>query len=143
MLGRITGLQTLDGLPNICLAVLAMLMLSHAACTSQAPIDREAEFKSVLSRLGARTDPNLQMGTKAVINSNDLILYFVENHTNQTVYFRDESLDMRVYQYDESDQIWRRLALDRTILHPNELITVPPNDPKSFPADIFAPSWVE
>ncbi len=116
----------------------ASWLLLITACAPAAQSNQETEFQSVLS---IRTDPQLRLVTQYEGTADSPIVFVVNNHTDKTIFFQDDSLGLRAYKYNASKKTWTPVPVEPEILHPNQQVTVPPKDPYSFPFGAFEPWW--
>ncbi len=125
-------------LGRILIFLLASLALLIAACAPVTQSNPETEFQSVLR---IRTDPKLRLNTQHAGTVDDPIAFVILNHTDQTIYFQDESFGLRAYKYDASNGTWLPVSVRPLILNPHQPVTVPPKDPYLFPFGSFDPWW--
>ncbi len=118
---------------TLCLSMLAVLFLSIPACTSgisgQEAI-AEAQFREMID---VRVPKRVVFYTdKKTYQRQELIRYWVENRTGQTLWFVDQSLGLRAYQYDEGTQRWKTVDLGFTVGAPQRT-AIQPSGPSIMP----------
>jgi hypothetical protein len=107
----------------LCSSICLMLIMAfiNLGCTSQGQVpnrrDKERSFEATIE---IPVEPEVHLLTdKNRYRPDDYIGMRVDNDTGDTLWFTDEWLGMRVFQYDEQGQIWRSVDLDAKLGNPS------------------------
>lgn len=90
--------------------LLPCLCVTSCAVTSQTS-DTEAETRFQELFGSTLTEELVIVTDKRKYHSHDAIVYWVENKTNETIFFRDQSYEVQALAYDAEEKEWIEVDL--------------------------------
>ena len=109
-------------------SVISIMVIGASGCgfprsASSSSHNRETTFQDMIE---VPTEYEIHLFTdKNRYSRGDEIGIWVENKTNYTLRFRDQSLGLQVYQYDEQAENWQSVDLGFTLADPRVIIVTP------------------
>jgi hypothetical protein len=97
---------------NLCLMLLVGLV--SLGCTSQdSALNRQEIERSFEATIGIPVEPKVRLLTdKDCYSPDDYVSIRVDNDTSNVLWFTDEWLGLRIFQYDAQNQTWHSVDLD-------------------------------
>ncbi|HJX38139.1 MAG TPA: hypothetical protein VJ714_06050 [Anaerolineae bacterium] len=113
---RTLALVALAGLALVAIAPLLLLAITSSPAASTTDEEAEARFRELFG--SSLTDQLVFLLDKREYHRHDTIGYRVENRTDQTIWFVDQSFGVRGFAYNENSQQWVELDLGFHVSEP-------------------------
>jgi hypothetical protein len=98
------------------------------------PMSQQAE-EAFRVMIGIPIEPGIRLLTESdQYRREDWIGIWVENTTNYVLWFTDQALGLRAYQYDEQEASWRSVDLGSVLANPH-VTSVTPGPRSPLPSD--------
>jgi len=101
------------------LVVILLLLLCASSCAQQGSfvdVEAEARFREMFG--SSLTDELVLATNNRKYHNNEIIDYWVENNTDQTLWFEDQSFGIRSFAYDEAAKQWVQVDLGFRVSEP-------------------------
>jgi hypothetical protein len=110
--------------------LLPVITLTNLQCSFSKAQSKEAD-NAFQAMIEIPTKPGIRLLTeKSQYHREDWIGIRVENRTNQVLWFTDQSLGLRAFQYDEQNGSWHQVDLGSVLADPHITTVTPgPNFP--------------
>jgi hypothetical protein len=117
---------------------MLVIVLVTLGCTAggQAPNPQEME-RSFESTIGVPVEPKVHLLTEKVrYHRDEYIGIKVDNDTGSVLWFTDQRLGLRAYQYDEQSETWRSVDLGSKLGNPR-VISIEPGSHDPLPTSVI------
>jgi hypothetical protein len=122
-----------------------LIVLSTSGCgllsTDSSTLSKaESAFREMI---GVPIEPRIRLLTEQdEYHRQDDIGIWVENRSNYTLSFRDQSLGLEAYQYDEQEEAWKSVDLGFILADP-QAIAVKPGPRTALPSVSIPVEWIK
>lgn len=121
--------------------ISSLLLATLSACGSTGHYDKDVEF---LAMVGANKIPGVQLQTdRTTYNLGQGLAYVVINKTVEPLFFKDQSLGIQIYQYDEIQRDWQRINTTLKVGFPKETQVLPLRIENDLPTYGFGPGQID
>jgi len=101
---------------------------------------KEDAFRAMIS---TPVEPDIHLLTEARrYHYEDWIGLWVENKTNYTIRFKDQSLGLQAYQYEDKEKSWHIVLTPGEIIDPDPVI-VTPGPRSALPVSSIPVKWIK
>jgi len=121
-----------------------LIVLSTSGCSPSTVSSTSPKAESAFREMiGVSIEPRIRLLTEQdQYRRQDDIGIWVENRSNYTLSFRDQSLGLEAYQYDEQAEAWNSVDLGFTLADP-QAIAVKPGPRTALPSVSVPVEWIE
>lgn len=121
-----------------------MIALFTLGCTpgGPSPASRQME-QSFEAMIEIPVEPKVHLLTeKNRYRRDEYIGIKVDNQTRNVLWFTDQDLGLRVYQYDEQSETWRSVELGSKLGNP-EVTSIEPGPPDQLPISVIPVAGIQ
>jgi hypothetical protein len=123
-------------LTSLCLMLVIVLVTLGCTAGGQAPNPQEME-RSFEATIGIPVEPKVHLLTeKDRYRRDEYIDIKVNNDTMNVLWFTDQRLGLRAYQYDEQSETWRSVDLGSKLGNPR-VISIKPGSSDPFSTSLI------
>ena len=121
-----------------------MIVLLPLGCTPGGPSPASQQMEqSFQATIEIPVEPKVHLLTeKNRYRRDEYIGIKVENQTRNVLWFTDQDLGLRVYQYDEQSKTWRSVDLGSKLGNP-EVTSIEPGPPDPLPTSVIPVAGIQ